>query len=299
MSALHVKNLCYFYDRKTSNEKEALIDVSMDIEQGEIIALVGKTGSGKSTLVQNIDALLTPTTGVITYPNGIVVDQTPVVKKNGKIKYKKPKKLKDWKSLRKMIGLMFQFSEMQLFETSVLKDVMVGPENFGMDKGTAQTNAQNALLSVGIPTSYFSRSPFELSGGEKRRVAIAGILAFNPEILILDEPTVGLDPEGAKEIMDSIMAKNAEGMTIVFITHDMEFALKNAHRMAVISDGKLIAYKKPYEVFQDQEVMDKASLVPPKAFEYALKLKEGGLDIDLEKVKDSKSLAEEIKRCRV
>lgn len=244
MSALQVKNLCYFYDRKTSNEKEALIDVSMDIEQGEIIALVGKTGSGKSTLVQNIDALLTPTTGVITYPNGIVVDQTPVVKKNGKIKYKKPKKLKDWKSLRKMIGLMFQFSEMQLFETSVLKDVMVGPENFGMDKGTAQTNAQNALLSVGIPTSYFSRSPFELSGGEKRRVAIAGILAFNPEILILDEPTVGLDPEGAKEIMDSIMAKNAEGMTIVFITHDMEFALKNAHRMAVISDGKLIAYKK-------------------------------------------------------
>ena len=130
MSALQVKNLCYFYDRKTSNEKEALIDVSMDIEQGEIIALVGKTGSGKSTLVQNIDALLTPTTGVITYPNGIVVDQTPVVKKNGKIKYKKPKKLKDWKSLRKMIGLMFQFSEMQLFETSVLKDVMVGPENF-------------------------------------------------------------------------------------------------------------------------------------------------------------------------
>ena len=128
MSALQVKNLCYFYDRKTSNEKEALIDVSMDIEQGEIIALVGKTGSGKSTLVQNIDALLTPTTGVITYPNGIVVDQTPVVKKNGKVKYKKPKKLKDWKSLRKMIGLMFQFSEMQLFETSVLKDVMVGPE---------------------------------------------------------------------------------------------------------------------------------------------------------------------------
>lgn len=297
MSALQVRDLCYFYDRKTNNEKEALEDVSLDIEKGSIIALVGRTGSGKSTLVQNIDALLTPTSGVITYPNGVVVDQTPTIKKNGKVKYKKPKRLKEWKSIRKMIGLMFQFSEMQLFETTVLKDAMVGPINFGMDSGLAETSAGKALLEVGIPTSYFGRSPFELSGGEKRRVAIAGVLAYHPEIIILDEPTVGLDPEGAKSIMESLMKKHDEGMTIVFITHDMEFALKHADKMAVMSDGKLIAYETPYEVFQDKDVMEKASLIPPQAFQYALYLKDNGFDLDLKKVKDAQSLANEIERC--
>ena len=260
MSALQVKNLCYFYDRKTSNEKEALIDVSMDIEQGEIIALVGKTGSGKSTLVQNIDALLTPTTGVITYPNGIVVDQTPVVKKNGKIKYKKPKKLKDWKSLRKMIGLMFQFSEMQLFETSVLKDVMVGPENFGMDKGTAQTNAQNALLSVGIPTSYFSRSPFELSGGQKRRVAIAGILAMEPEYFILDEPTAGLDPVGKDQILNLLKKLHEEKkITIILASHSME----DAQRVIVMNGGQVMYEGDKKEVFSHKKELEEAGLAVP------------------------------------
>lgn len=297
MSSLQVKNLYYYYDRKTNNEKEALEDVNFEIEKGSVIALVGRTGSGKSTLVQNIDALLTPTSGMIYYPNGVVVDQTPIVKKNGKIKYKKPKRLKEWKDIRKMIGLMFQFSEMQLFETTVLKDTMVGPLNFGMDAGTAETNANRSLMDVGIPTSYFGRSPFELSGGEKRRVAIAGVLAYHPEIIILDEPTVGLDPEGAKIIMKALMKKHEEGMTIVFITHDMEFALKHASKMAVISDGKLISYKKPYEVFQDKEVMEKASLIAPQVFQYAQYLKKNGFGIDLEQIKDSKSLASQIKRC--
>lgn len=297
MPSLQIKNLYYWYDRKTLNEKEALIDVSLNIEKGEVIALAGKTGSGKSTLVQNIDALLIPTSGVIAYPNDMVIDQSPIMKKNGKLKYRKPKKIKEWKKLRKMIGLMFQFSEMQLFESTVIKDVMVGPMNFGMSEGEANISAQKALQSVGIPSSYYSRSPFELSGGEKRRVAIAGVLAYNPDILILDEPTVGLDPEGAKIIMDGLLEKNKEGMTIVFITHDMDFALKNASRMAVISDGKILAYKKPYEIFLDQETMDQASLIPPDAFKYAKVLKDSGMDIDLEKVKDSLSLAKEIRRC--
>lgn len=297
MPSLQIKNLYYWYDRKTLNEKEALIDVSLNIEKGEVIALAGKTGSGKSTLVQNIDALLIPTSGVITYPNDMVIDQSPIMKKNGKLKYRKPKKIKEWKKLRKMIGLMFQFSEMQLFESTVIKDVMVGPMNFGMSEGEANFSAQKALQSVGIPTSYYNRSPFELSGGEKRRVAIAGVLAYNPDILILDEPTVGLDPEGAKIIMDGLLEKNKEGMTIVFITHDMDFALKNASRMAVISDGKILAYKKPYEIFLDQETMNQASLIPPDAFKYAKVLKASGMDIDLENVKDSLSLAKEIRRC--
>lgn len=299
MQPLQIKNLYFWYDRKTLNEKEALIDVSLDINPGEIIALAGKTGSGKSTLVQNIDALLIPTSGVISYPNNMVIDQSPIVKKNGKIKYKKPKKIKDWKKLRKMIGLMFQFSEMQIFESTVIKDVMVGPMNFGMDEGQAEISAQKALQTVGIPTSYYNRSPFELSGGEKRRVAIAGVLAYNPDILILDEPTVGLDPEGAKIIMDALIKKNKEGMTIIFITHDMEFALKNASRMAVISDGKILSYKKPFEIFMDEETMKKASLVAPEAFRYAKALKDSGMDINLDKVKDSLSLAAEIKRCKI
>lgn len=297
MSALQVIDLSYFYDRKTANEKEALDNVSLSIEQGEVIALVGRTGSGKSTLVQNIDALLMPTSGKIIYPNGMEIDQTPEIKKNGSVKYKKPKKIKEWKKLRKMIGLMFQFSEMQLFETSVMKDVIVGPMNFGMEELQARANAQEALNLVGIPSSYYEKSPFELSGGEKRRVAIAGVLAYKPDILILDEPTVGLDPEGAKVIMNAIMQKNKEGMTVIFITHDMAFALKNASKMAVMADSKLIAYKKPCEVFQDKEIMDKASLIPPSAFSYALSLKENGMAVDLERVKDAKTLAEEIARC--
>lgn len=298
MPELRVKDLTYLYDPKTDAEKEALDSVSLDVKRGEVIALVGKTGSGKSTLVQNIDALLIPTSGQIYYPNGMVIDQSPIVKRSGKVVLRKPKKIKEWKKLRKSVGLMFQFAEMQLFETTVFKDVLVGPKNFGLDEATASKNARDALRLVGIPSSYYERSPFELSGGEKRRVAIAGVLAYSPDILILDEPTVGLDPEGASLIMEAIMKKNEQGTTVVFITHDMDFALAHASRMAVLADGKVLSYKKPYEVFQEEDVLQKASLVLPEAFAYAVSLLEAGMDIDLSKVKDAKSLAGEIARCR-
>lgn len=291
-------SLNFTYDAKTDLARKALIDVSIRISLDGIVVLTGKTGSGKSTLAQNLDGLLIPDSGVISYPGGIVIDRSPIVKKNGKTKLRPKKKIKEWKTIRQMVGIVFQFPEDQLFKESVLADVMVGPLNFGMTQEQAKAQAIEALKEVGLDPSFFSRSPFELSGGEKRRVALAGVLAFRPKLLILDEPTVGLDPVSAKRIMADILTKNQSGTGVAIITHDMDLAYAVSDRIVAMAEGKIVFDGRPENLFQNEALMAKASLEPPAAFRYAKALRKAGYAIDWAKAKTPEGLAEEIRRNR-
>ena len=287
----------YWYDASTSIAKLALDGIDLTIDEGGFIALCGKTGSGKSTLAQHMDALLLPSIGRITYPGGQVFEAAPRYDRKGNIKAPKKRKLKGWKELRKGVGIVFQFPEDQIFKRTVLEDVMVGPINFGADEKEAREAAIEALNLVGLDESFYQRSPFELSGGEKRRVALAGVFAFSPRILILDEPTVGLDPIGASRIVEILKAQVDRGATVILITHDMDLAYSLARRLIVMEDGKIALDEAPYEAFQNGDAIHRAGLLPPKAFVYTQYLRGQGMDIDPEKARDSRGLAEEIARC--
>ncbi|MDY4828343.1 MAG: ATP-binding cassette domain-containing protein, partial [Bacilli bacterium] len=211
-----------------------------------------------------------------------------------KLRKKKREKQFELKKLRKYAGLVFQFPEYQLFEESVLKDVMFGPKNFGIKDEEAKKLAIEALKSCNIDSSYFSRSPFELSGGEKRRVAIAGILALDPEVLVLDEPTAGLDPQGEKEMMALFEKIYESGKSVIIVTHNMDLVLKYARTVVVMSKGEVVKKGDPLDVFVDEELLKNVAIEPPYVIKVALALKEKGIDIDLTKVKDIPSLAKEI-----
>lgn len=294
--AINLENLCFAYERNTPLEKAVLKNLNLLFNSGEIVCIAGKTGAGKSTLIQNLDGLLIPTSGKITYEGGIVVDMTPIVKKNGKLKLRKPKKNKRWKELRQRIGIVFQFPEDQLFKNSVLNDVMVGPLNFGCSKEEAEEKAKRALREVGLDESFEARSPFVLSGGEKRRAAIAGVLAFDPQVLILDEPTVGLDSEGAKQIEGLIAERHRKGQTIIIVTHDMDLAYKVSNRLIVLKNGQVFLDENPVNLFQQGDKVHDAGLLPPKIFVYSNYLRHQGYDIDMDKARDAESLACELKR---
>ena len=266
--AIKVSDLFYVYNPKSPNRTEALNGVSLTIEDNSFVAFVGETGSGKSTLIQNLNALLLPSQGQIEVDDFII---TPKKKKN-----------KNIKQLRKHIGLVFQFPEYQLFEETVEDDVAFGVKNFGLKGEEALDKAHKALLSVGLDESYFKRSPFELSGGEKRRVAIAGILAIEPDILVLDEPTAGLDPKGVHEIMSLVEQMHKDGKTIILVTHDMDIVLKHCQKVFVLNKGQLAFEGNPNQLFALNN--EELSIEVPALYELARKLKDKGLKLDIESI---------------
>ena len=280
--AIQIKDLRYVYLPKTPNTNVAIDGVSLEIPENSFAAFIGRTGSGKSTLVQNLNALLIPTEGEI------FVDDFHIVNKK-----RKNKRIKE---LRKHISLVFQFPEYQLFEETVEKDVAFGLRNFGYKEKEAIELAHKALLSVGLSDKYFKKSPFELSGGEKRRVAIAGIFAINPDILILDEPTAGLDVKGAHDIMKLVSKMHKEGKTIIMVTHDMDLVMRYCNLVFVLKDGKL-AYQGPTEQLFDS-IDTSSSIEIPQLYLLAQKLKERGAPIDINDIRDIDDLVKQIKAWR-
>ena len=277
------RDVCYSYTDKNPMDHLALSHLSFTIETGSFTALVGRTGCGKSTLVQQINALFHPLSGEVEVDGYL----------NSSDKKKRTKKNKE---LRKKVGLVFQFPEYQLFEESVLKDVVFGPKNFGASKEEALAAAKEALALVGLDESFYERSPFELSGGEKRRVAIAGILACHPEYLIVDEPTAGLDPKGSQEMMDLFEDIHRKGTTIILVTHDMNLVLRYCDRVLVLEDGKLVADDKPSAFFQQD--MDRYSLETPALYRFLQGLEAKGLKLEQDGITDVNSLAEAIVKAR-
>lgn len=277
------KDVFYVYNSKSPLEFEALHDVSLHIEKGEFVALVGRTGSGKSTLVQHINALLKPTSGSVKV-NGYI-NQAGLKHKGGEIM-----------DLRRNVGLVFQFPENQLFEETVEKDVAFAPKNFGFNEKEALEKAHFALKKVGLGKDFYKRSPFELSGGEKRRVAIAGVLAFLPSVLIVDEPTAGLDPEGAKEMMGLFKEVHEEGTTVILVTHDMNLVLSYASKVIVMENGQIAEITDPLTLFGEN--LDAYSLEAPLLYRLLLDLNKKGAGIDSSKIKTADDLANEIARKR-
>jgi len=302
--SIKLTNVSYTYSPKTPFEYEALKDVSLVINDHSFLALIGETGSGKSTLVQHLNGLILPTEGEVQISHYLLSCE------NGKRKYvdldrqeefkgkKYHKKQFNIRDLRKYAGLVFQFPEYQLFEESVLKDVSFGPKNFGATDEEAEQMAKDALALVGLDDSYLPRSPFELSGGEKRRVAIAGIIALNPSVLILDEPTAGLDPQGEKEMMELFKKINDAGKSVILVTHNMDIVLKYVDEVVVMQEGKLLKQTTPLKLFQDEKFLTTTAIEPPFVFKAAKALINNGLNLDLNNVKDIPTLVKEIKRIK-
>jgi energy-coupling factor transport system ATP-binding protein len=273
-------HVSYVYSPRSPFQYEALKDVNLHLEEGGFIALVGRTGSGKSTLISHLNALLNPTSGEVRIDDFV----------NSSSKKGRSRNLKD---LRKKVGLVFQFPEYQLFEETVEKDVAFGPKNFGAKEDEALKLAHEALLTVGLDQSFYERSPFELSGGEKRKVAIAGILAIHPAILIVDEPTAGLDPKAAEETMALFEGIHQKGTTIILVTHDMNLVLHYAEEVVVMENGKVALQCKPSELFGKD--LAQYSLEVPNIYRFAKALKDRGMAIDTTSLKSVEDLAKAIK----
>lgn len=236
---IKLEQLGYCYQKNSPFEKRALLDVNVSFDSGSYSAIIGHTGSGKSTLLQHLNALLMPTEGKITVGDREIVAGV------------KQKKLRD---LRKKVGIVFQFPEAQLFEETVEKDICFGPMNFGVSEEDAKTRAKKVIHEVGLTEEILSRSPFELSGGQMRRVAIAGVLAMDPEVLVLDEPTAGLDPHGREEIMEMFYNLHKEkGLTTVLVTHSMEDAARFAEKIVLMKAGTVLQIGAPREIFANPE----------------------------------------------
>ncbi len=258
--AISFRNVSHIYSEGTPFRYAALTGVDLNINEGKITAVIGETGSGKSTLVQHLNALLLPTAGE--------------VEVNGKI-IKSDEKPKNLKELRRNVGLVFQFPEYQLFEETILKDVAFGPKNFNMDN--VEDRAKQALAMVNLDSSFYERSPLELSGGQKRRVAIAGILAMSPDVIVLDEPTAGLDPGGAKSMMKLFKKLNDEhGKTIIIVTHDMEQVLKYCDEVVVMSGGKVKLVSAVKDFFKDSKLCRSLGILPPHIVRLKDQLREKG-----------------------
>lgn len=299
MPLIETRNLTYIYNKKDPNGFDALHDINIQIEKGDFVAIVGKTGSGKSTLVQTFNALLLPTSGETRVENFIITGDKKRLKKELKeLPIEAQKDNKKLSKLRKKVGMVFQFPEYQLFAENVLKDVMFGPKNFGLSEEETKKKSIEALKSVGLNEKYFQKSPFELSGGEKRRVAIAGILASEPEVLILDEPTAGLDPIGKREIMELIKKYHESGdKTIIVVTHDMDIVLNYAKKVIVLSDSKLIETLTPSELFNTHDLTN-YSLEIPTIYKFKNLLKSNGFAGFLDDKNDFNSIIDEITRVK-
>ena len=272
-----LENVSFTYQEGTPLASTALSDVSLTIEDGSYTALIGHTGSGKSTILQLLNGLLVPSQGSVRVFDTLITSTS---------------KNKDIRQIRKQVGLVFQFAENQIFEETVLKDVAFGPQNFGVSEEDAVKIAREKLALVGIDESLFDRSPFELSGGQMRRVAIAGILAMKPAILVLDEPTAGLDPLGRKELMNLFKKLHQSGMTIVLVTHLMDDVAEYANQVYVMEKGRLVKGGRPSDVFQDIVFMEEVQLGVPKITAFCKRLADRGvsfkrLPIKIEEFKES------------
>lgn len=259
------KEVEHIYSENTSFAYHALKGVNLKITDQSFTAIIGQTGSGKSTLIQHINALLLPTSGSINIDEYLITATD------------KPSKLKP---LRKKAGLVFQFPEYQLFEETIEKDIIFGPMNFGVSEEEAKKIAHNVLKTVGLDESYLNKSPFDLSGGQKRRVAIAGILAMNPDILILDEPTAGLDPQGTNEMMSLFKRINESGKTIILVTHDMNHVLQYCDEVVVMNHGKVEKHGTVTNVFKDSEYLNSLGIDLPIITNFIIKLNNQGFNLD-------------------
>ncbi|MBO4458787.1 MAG: energy-coupling factor transporter ATPase [Butyrivibrio sp.] len=256
----------YIYDEDTAMAHPALIDVNIKIENGEFIGLIGHTGSGKSTLIQHMNGLVKPTSGAVYFDGKDISDPDF-----------------DRKALRAKVGLVFQYPEHQLFETDCFKDVCFGPKNLGLSQKEVELRAYEALKQVGFDDDYFYQSPFDLSGGQKRRVAIAGVLAMKPEILILDEPTAGLDPKGREDILGLIKSLHDEmGITIILVSHSMDDVADYVDRIIVMNKGKVAFDDIPKEVFRHRKELEEIGLAAPQVTYVMQELKAAGFDVDVD-----------------
>ena len=262
--SIELKNVTYTYSPGTAYEIHALKDINLIIPDGQFIGVIGHTGSGKSTLIQHLNALIQPTSGTVIYNGEDVWAE----------KYNR-------RELRSQVGLVFQYPEHQLFESDVLSDVCYGPMNQGKSREEAEEEAKKALLQVGFKEKNFKKSPFDLSGGQKKRVAIAGVLAMNPKILILDEPTAGLDPKGRDEILDQIAELHKmRGITIILVSHSMEDVAKYVERLIVVNHGKIAFDDTPKKVFTHYKELEAMGLAAPQITYIMHALKEKGLPVD-------------------
>lgn len=277
--SIRFEKVDHIYSPKTPFAYQALSNIDLEFAQGKITAIIGATGCGKSTLVQHLNGLLLPTKGIVE-----VNDVT--IKANEKVK--------DIKHLRSQVGLVFQFAEYQLFEETLIKDVAFGPKNFGDDELTAENKAKQALLTCGISSDLFEKSPLELSGGQKRRVAIAGIIAMQPKVLVLDEPTAGLDPQGAKTMMELFVQLNKQqNITVIIVTHNMEHVLSYCDDVVVMENGKVVMHSDKDSFFEDDISMKKALIDPPVIISFKKLCEEKGVKF-ADDILDIESLAKAI-----
>ncbi|MGY3187449.1 energy-coupling factor ABC transporter ATP-binding protein [Lysinibacillus sp. TE18511] len=255
---IKLQQVSYAYAQGTPFEKRALFDIDFEILSHTYQAIIGHTGSGKSTILQHFNALLKPTSGEVHIGDRIVVAG---------------KKAKDLKAVRQKVGIVFQFPEHQLFEETVLKDIMFGPMNFGVSEKEAEARARELVGLVSLPEDVLEKSPFDLSGGQMRRVAIAGVLAMEPEVIVLDEPTAGLDPRGQKEIMDMFYKLHQErGLTTILVTHSMEDAARYADNIVIMHEGKNVLRGTPQDIFKDVETLKNLRLEPPRIVRFQQKI---------------------------
>lgn len=261
--SITLEHVNYVYSPGTAYEKQALKDVSLEIPQGQFVGIIGHTGSGKSTLIQHLNGLTKATSGKILYEGKNIYDEGY-----------------DMRGLRSQVGLVFQYPEHQLFEVDVLSDVCFGPKNQGLSQEECEARAKEALELVGFPEKYYKQSPFELSGGQKRRVAIAGVLAMRPKVLVLDEPTAGLDPKGRDEILDQVERLHKEtGMTVILVSHSMEDVARYVERIIVMNRGEKMLDGTPGEVFRHYKELEKVGLAAPQVTYVMHDLKERGFDL--------------------
>ncbi len=256
----------YSYSQGTAYQIQALKDINLKIEDGQFIGIIGHTGSGKSTLIQHLNGLIRATSGTIYFNGEDIYDEDY-----------------NMKELRNKVGLVFQYPEHQLFETTIFDDVCFGPKNQGLDKKTMELRAFEALHNVGFPDDLYDQSPFDLSGGQKRRVAIAGVLAMKPQVLILDEPTAGLDPAGRDEILGLISKMHKElGITVILVSHSMEDVAKYVDRIIVMNSGEVMYDGMPKEVFRHYKELEAVGLAAPQVTYLMHELQEKGLDVDID-----------------
>ena len=271
---ISLKNVSYTYNYKTPYAREVLKDINLNVEEGSYTVIIGKTGSGKSTLIEHINGLLLPTYGEVLVNNVLIT--------NPKSKKEKRELAKKLKVLRQDVAVLFQFSEQQLFETSVLKDIIFAPLNYGISEERAISKAKELIKLVGLDESYLDKSPFELSGGEMRKVALCGVLALEPKVLILDEPTVALDYKSREEIMTMVKKlKDELNMTIVLISHNMNYVLEYADKVFVLKNGKINVEGTVEGLFADEKLLKENSLEQPELLKFCNNLQENNIKLDV------------------
>ncbi len=262
--SIKLENVSYIYEKGSAYSSDALKNISLEINKGEFVGIIGHTGSGKSTLIQLFNALLSPTEGRILYDNADIWESSY-----------------DRRALRFKVGLVFQYPEYQLFETTILKDVCYGPRNKGLSEEECKERAIQAITAVGMKEDMYEKSPLDISGGQKRRVAIAGVLAMDPEVLVLDEPCAGLDPRGKKEILDMLSRlRRDRNITIILVSHSMEDVAGYADRLIVMNKGEKAFDGSVREVFSHYRELEKMGLAAPQVTYIMNELKNRGLDVD-------------------